>query len=258
MGRADLQAEKQTEAEQGGGKQDRTGHGRQDRGAAGQGDHGGGVDERTAEVEPLPAGLGPLALEKEQGHGDGTGTERAHDQKDGAPAEQVGQLAADKGTDRQPHVHRRHVDAQRPAAPFGRKDGGENGHAGGGEQAHPQPLHRPQRDQGKAGGDKGRGQGAQGVDHQAGGEHPLAAVDVGDPAGRDQPHGHGHQVGGGHPAQLDGIQGKVRLDGRQGDVHRRDHERPHERGQGGHEQGGPLDGCPGWGRVGNHVGQEDG
>jgi len=67
-------------------------------------------------------------------------------------------------------------------------------------------------------------------------------MDVGELAGRDEDDGHGQQIGGGDPAELDRVHPQIGLDGRQGDIDRRDHERADERGQRGDDQGRPFEG----------------
>ena len=176
------------------------------------------------------------------GDGHGTDPQGKHGHKDAAPADLLGQESADKRPDRQPHVDGRHIDADGPAALSGREDGGQNGHAGGHEQGRAQPLDHPQEEKPGGGVDHRRGRGTGGVYDQADAEHPLAAVDVSQLAGRDQADGHGQQVGGRHPAQFHGRHLQIFLDGRQGHIDRGDHERTHERGQRGHEQGGSFQG----------------
>ena len=154
------------------------------------------------------------------GDGDGTDTQRKHGHKNAAPADLLSQKAADKRSDRQPHVDGRNINADGPAALSGREDGGQDGHAGGHKQGCAQSLDHPKEEKPGGGVDQGRGRRPGCVDDQADAEHLLAAVDVGQLSGRNQADGHGQQVGGRHPAQLHGRHLQIFLDGRQGHIDR--------------------------------------
>ena len=152
----------------------------------------------------------------------------------------MGEQAANKGAYRETDIDRGHVDADHATALFGRKDRGEDGHAGGDEHPCAQTLHHPQPYQPFGTDGKGSCGSAQGVDDQTDAEDPLATVDVGQLSSRNQGDRDGQQIGSGYPAQLDGIHFEIPLDSRQGHIDRRYHERSHKGGQGGNKKGGTL------------------
>ncbi len=232
-------------------------HGAGQRGQAGEAVHQGDKTEaqveRALEVEALAAGVGPLALEPEDGQDERQGGDGDGRPEDAPPAPGVDEEPAQDRPKGEAGVDGSRVQPKGVAALAGRIDRGQDGDTRAEDHGPADALDGARQDEDEAGRSERAENGPGEVDADAEGEDTFAADEVGQAAEGDEEHGRGQRVGGQDPAEGDGAQTELLADERHGDVCARGQEGGQERGDHGDGEGRPAerpigDGSRGWRR----------
>ena len=195
--------------------------------------------QRARDVEPRARTHRRVLEQPRAGDRRGHGEEDRHVQAP-APAERLGQRAAEQQSDRAAHARDRGVDAERLAAlrRIGERRRQQR-QRGRGEQRAEGALQRARADEhAEAVGRATDGRGA-GEAQQADDEGPLAPEQVPDPAAEQQQRAERQRVGGDHPLAVVVGEAEVALRGRQRDVDDGHVEHDHQLGDPDHHQDQP-------------------
>ena len=190
-------------------------------------------------VDPPPGrDLGVVHLG--QGDDHGHHPDRDVEEEDPPPADARGDGPAHERADRHRPTDHRAVDADGRAPLFAGEGLGDEGERGGEHDGAAHTLGGPGQVEHQRRGGQAAGQGGQGEEHEADGEHAPPAVHVTEDTGREQEGGQGQGVGVDHPLEV--LEGRVQgdLDVGQRDVHDRDVEQQHERAEADGDEGPPF------------------
>ena len=182
--------------------------------------HARRAGHRAGQVDRPPAALRrriprqrPHRGEQHQRH------DRHLDQEDPAPAQQVGEHAAQHEAHAEPgrRAGREHAQRPVPRGALGERRRDDR-HRGRHRQRGTDALHATGSHQQPGPRREPRGQRHHPEQHQPAEEEPAAAVEIGGPAAEQQEPAVGERVAGGHPLQHRGRQRQLTLDARQRDL----------------------------------------